>query len=72
MIKLETFLGALPAIGQAAMAIPAVISLFKSVADSFKSPEDQKLAHEAIDDLMADNDAGYARLDAKLDAAKKR
>lgn len=58
--------------------VPAAIAKlddFKAVfnaAKSLLSGDDQAIADEAYADLMADNDAGHARLQEKLAEAAKR
>lgn len=58
---------AVPILAQA----PALVSLFESVIESFDGQEQADLK-EALADARADNDAGHARLQAKLAAAAQK
>ena len=49
---------------------PEFIAVFEE-ARSLLDPIDQATAREALADLQADNDAGHARLQAKLAAAQR-
>lgn len=72
MLSLQNFLAAATKVAQAGIAhAPEVISLF-SESIAALHPEDQDAAKAALADLQADNDAGFARLDAKLAAAEAR
>lgn len=71
MFDLATFLRAAQAIGPILAQVPAVGRLLEQ-AKSALAPEDQATAQEALADLIADNDDGHARLQAKLEAAAKR
>lgn len=68
---LPTFLRAAQAIGPVLAALPAVRALFDQAAAAL-SDDDQATAKEALADLIADNDDGHERLQAKLDAAARR
>ena len=70
-MKLATLLGVLPVVGPAL----AAASEFKALYDagvSLLGDDDQATAKAAYADLIADNDAGHARLQAKLAEAAKR
>lgn len=71
MIPLAMILGALRHIPAVIAAVPQVKEFFDQAIGTLREP-DQKIAREAYADLMADNDAGFARLDAKLAEAEKR
>ena len=72
MLSLSQFISAAVKIGQAGLAeAPEVISLVNG-AVALLHPQDQEAAKAAADDLAANNDAGFLRLDAKLEAAEKR
>lgn len=68
---LSTVLGLLPAIGPVVAAIPQFKAVFGQIVDTFDE-DDQATLKEAYADLIADNDEGHARLQAKLSAAAKR
>ena len=68
MFDLRTLLGALPVIGPVVAAAPEFVKLFDQIVDTL-NPDDQATAKEALADLMAENDEGHARLQAKLKAA---
>jgi hypothetical protein len=68
---LETLLRALPALGPTVAALPEVADLIAATIKTL-SPQSQEQAKNAYRDLMADNDEGFARLDAKLAAAERR
>ena len=70
-ITLDTFLQAAKAIGSATSAVGAVRDIL-AVATEALPVADQATAKEALADLIADNDEGHARLQAKLDAAAGR
>lgn len=69
---LFTVLNALPAIGPIAAQAPAFRALFDQIVATFDDEADQGLLKDALEDIRADNDAGFARLDAKLAAAAAR
>lgn len=68
LIKL---LSVLPVVGPVIAAAPEFVALFNT-AKAALSPKDQATAQEALADIQADNDAGHARLQAKLAAAARR
>lgn len=70
-MNLLSILKVLPAVGPAVAALPEFVELFNAGVSILK-PEDQDTAKEALADLHADNAEGFARLDAKLEAAKHR
>lgn len=69
-MDLLTILRALPVIGPVMAAAPEVKNLIDGAIGALH-PTDQAHAKEALADLMADNDEGHARLQAKLAAAAK-
>lgn len=66
-----TLLRALPVVGPVVAALPEFKKLFDGVVDLLDE-DDQAAAKEAYADLIADNDEGHARLQAKLAAAAER
>ena len=70
-MDLKTLLNVLPAVGPVVAKIPEFIAMFNAAADLLDAP-DQDTAKEALADIQADNDAGHARLQAKLAAAAQR
>lgn len=68
---LETILRSLPAVGPVVAALPEFKGLFDAAVAAL-NPTDQDTAKEAYADLIADNDEGHARLQAKLAEAAKR
>lgn len=65
MITLRTVLEAIPAIGAATISNPAVRT-FVDAAVATLGATDQETAKRALAAIMADNDAGHARLQEKL------
>jgi hypothetical protein len=57
--------------GVALAKAPEFVSVYHA-AVSLLHPTDQPTAKAGYEDLIADNDEGFARLDAKLEAAKNR
>ena len=70
-MNLVTLLNVLPAIGPVVAKIPEFVALFQEAAGMLK-PVDQATAKEALADIQAGNDAGHARIQAKLAEAAKR
>jgi hypothetical protein len=70
MFNLSTILGALPVVGPIIAAAPEFKKLFDEAVATLH-PRDQETAKAALADLMADNDAGHARLQEKLAAAAR-
>lgn len=68
---LETILRSLPVVGPVLAAAPEFKALYDAAVAAL-NPTDQDTAKEAYADLIADNDAGHARLQAKLAEAAKR
>jgi len=68
MFNLSDVLKLLPAIGPFAAALPEFKAIWNQIVGTFGS-HDQATLQEAYADLMADNDEGHARLQAKLAAA---
>lgn len=71
MFDLLTVLNAAKAITPALAAVPAVRAVFDEAVKAL-STDDQAVAKEALDDLVADNDDGHRRLQEKLAAAAAR
>lgn len=71
MFNLQSILGLLPAVGPVVAALPEFKKVYDQIVSTFKE-DDQAVLKEAYADIMADNDEGYARLDAKLAEASKR
>lgn len=71
MFDLATFLRAAQTIGPILAQVPAVARLLEQGKQAL-APDDQATAQEALADLIADNDEGHARLQAKLAEAAKR
>lgn len=69
--NLSTVLELLPAIGSVAAALPQFKAVYDQIVDTFNE-NDQATLKEAYADLIADNDEGHARLQAKLAAAAQR
>lgn len=71
MFKLENVLQLLSAVGPAVAGLAEFKQIFDQIVATFNKP-DQSTLRDAYQDLMADNDEGHARLQAKLaEAAKK-
>jgi hypothetical protein len=70
-MDLTKLLSVLPVVGPVIAAAPEFIALFNT-ARSMLDPADQETAKQALADIQADNDAGHARLQAKLAAAARR
>jgi hypothetical protein len=68
---LTSVLKLLPAVGPVVAALPEFKKVFDQIVGTFKT-KDQAQLREAYEDLMADNDEGHARLQAKLAAAAQR
>lgn len=72
--NLDTLLGGLKAAAQFGGAALLHADEFKAMFDEgvslLHNDDDQATAKEAYADIIADNDEGFARLDAKLEAAK--
>jgi hypothetical protein len=62
---------ALRVVGPVAAAMPEFKALYDQIVATFHE-RDQATLKEAYADLVADNDAGHARLQDKLAAAAKR
>ena len=71
-MDLASFLSAAAKLGRAGLQhAPEIIELAQSAAATL-GPQDQATAQAALADLQADNDEGFARLDAKLAEAEGR
>lgn len=72
MFSLLNFMNAVRQIGGAVIQnSPAVMDLVQTGIKALK-PADQAEAKALLADIQADNDAGFARLDAKLAEAERR
>lgn len=71
MFDFKSILNLLPAVGPVVAALPEFKKVFDQIVGTFKE-DDQAELKEAYADLIADNDAGHARLQAKLAAAAGR
>lgn len=71
MFNLASVLKLLPAVGPVVGALPAFKEIFDQIVGTF-GQKDQAVLKEAYADLMAENDEGHARLQAKLAEAAKR
>lgn len=73
MLALTTVLTALPTLMQAVGKGGGISTLVSEIVGSFRDRPDQQAVIKAeIDRLAVDNDAGHARLQAKLAAASQR
>ena len=71
MFTLDKILKMLGAIGPVAAALRQFKEVFDDIVATFQT-KDQAVLRSAYADVMADNDEGHARLQAKLaEAAKK-
>ena len=70
-MNLSTFLEAAKVAAPLLTGSSALLGVFNA-AKAALSDGDQATATVALQDAMADNDAGHARLQAKLDAASRR
>jgi hypothetical protein len=71
MFDFTSILKLLPAVGPVVAALPAFKEVFDQIVGTFKE-DDQVVLKDAYADLIAENDEGHARLQAKLDAASRR
>lgn len=71
MFSLDSILKLLQAVGPVAAALPDFKAVYDQIVTTF-SDDDQDTLKEAYADLIADNDEGHARLQAKLADAAKR
>lgn len=71
MFDLKSILGLLPAVGPVVAALPEFKKVYDQIVGTFKE-DDQEVLKSAYADIMADNDEGHARLQAKLAEAAKR
>ncbi|MEV4934620.1 hypothetical protein [Sphingobium sp. LSP13-1-1.1] len=67
-MNISTLLNVLPVVGPVVAKAPEFVALYQA-AVTVLAPPDQATAKEALKDIQADNDAGHARLQAKLAAA---
>lgn len=71
MFNLSNLLQLLPVVGPVVARADEFIAWWGHVSTAL-NPADQATAKAALADVQADNDAGHARLQAKLAAAAKR
>jgi hypothetical protein len=71
MFDFKSIMSLLPAVGPIVAALPEFKKVFDQIVSTFKE-DDQEELKAAYADLIADNDEGHARLQAKLDAASRR
>lgn len=71
MFDLSSVLKLLPAVGPVVAALPAFKEVYDQIVETFVDG-DQDTLKEAYQDLMAENDEGHERLQAKLKAAAAR
>lgn len=69
--NLQSILALLPAVGPVVAALPEFKKVYDQIVDTFNN-NDQQTLREAYKDIMAENDEGHARLQAKLAEAAKR
>lgn len=70
MISFASILRLLPAVGPVVAALPEFKSVFDQIVSTFHGTE-QAALKETYAALIAENDAGHARLQTKLDDAAK-
>ncbi len=71
MFDLKSILGLLPVVGPVVAALPAFKEVYDQIVATF-AEKDQAVLKEAYVDIIADNDEGHERLQAKLAEAAKR
>lgn len=71
MFSLDSILKLLQAVGPIVAALPDFKTVYDQIVGTFDT-NDQDTLKEAYADLIADNDEGHARLQAKLAEAAKR
>lgn len=71
MFALATVLALIEKVPAVVRALPEFKQTFDSIVGTFKE-DDQTVLKQRYEELMAENDEGFARLDAKLEEAKKR
>jgi len=71
MFDLASILKLLPAVGPVVSALPEFKKVYDQIVGTF-AETDQAVLRDAYADLIADNDAGHARLQAKLAEAAGR
>lgn len=71
MFDLTSILKLLPAVGPVVAALPEFKKIYDQIVGTF-GEDDQETLKDAYADLMAENDEGHARLQAKLAEAAKR
>lgn len=70
-MDLSKLLKVLEIVGPAIAKAPEFIALYNEAMAAL-NPADQAMAKQALADIQADNDAGHARLQAKLAEAALR
>jgi len=71
LFDLSSILRLLPVVGPVIAAAPEFKAIYDQITDTFDET-DQGTLKEAYADLIADNDEGHARLQAKLAAAAQQ
>lgn len=71
MLDLRKLLLLLPVVGPVLARSPDFVAWWVNVSTAL-NPADQATAKAALADVQADNDAGHARLQAKLATAARR
>ncbi len=69
-MNLSILFEVLKVVGPAQAALPAFKALYDAGV-AMLGNKDQQTAKDAYADLITDNDEGFARFDAKLEAAKR-
>lgn len=65
-MDLRMILNALPAIGPLLSAVPAMKAAVEQAIALLDDDDDQATARRELEQIMAENDAGHARLQGKL------
>lgn len=71
-MNLATILDAIQKIGPALAGVSSVKAIIEQAIDLLDNDDDQATAKAKLAELIAENDAGHARLQDKLDDAAKR
>ncbi len=70
-MNLQSILALLPAVGPVVAALPEFKKVYDQIVATMHE-KDQDVLRNAYAELMAENDAGHARLQGKLADAAKR
>lgn len=71
-MNLATILDAIQQIGPALAGVQSVKAIIEQAIDLLDNDDDQATAKATLAELIAENDAGHARLQGKLADAAKR